>query len=77
MMQGAMGAAMMFSDIRLKTNVYALFRQANGLMLYGFHYIWDPVTRHFGYMAHEVEKLYPAAVVTHPSGSKMVDYGRL
>jgi hypothetical protein len=79
MLQGAGSMAMMFSDRRLKKDIVELGMDENkGLMLYSYRYVWQPVNEWcVGYMADEVEKLYPEAVVEHESGFKMVNYGRL
>jgi hypothetical protein len=62
------GAAMGFSDRRLKRNISRL----SGLW-HLFQYIWSD-RWYIGVMADEA----PAhAVHTHPSGYKMVDYGAL
>lgn len=70
--------AMMFSDRRLKKNIVELGVDEKGLMKYEFHYQWDRDTdkKHTGYMADEVEKLYPHAVL-HLGEYKMVNYGSL
>jgi DNA-binding transcriptional MerR regulator len=76
LMQGGMSAAMMFSDIRLKEDIIFRGMEA-GLRWYEYRYIWDSEdVRHIGVMAHEVEHI-PGAVVMHPSGYKMVNYGLL
>lgn len=78
-LSGAGSMAMMFSDRRLKKNIVEMGKRPDGLGLYMFNYISEPdyMLKHIGVMADEVEKLYPDAVVTHKSGYKMVDYGRL
>lgn len=78
-LSGAGSMAMMFSDRRLKKNIVEMGKRPDGLGLYMFNYISEPdyMFKHIGVMADEVEKLYPDAVVTHKSGYKMVDYGRL
>jgi hypothetical protein len=79
-LQGAGSMAMMFSDRRLKKDIIPLFMDPNGLMRHCFRYKWESPNDppHCGYMADEVEKLYPEAVSVEPkSGYKMVDYGRL
>ena len=69
----------LFSDIRMKTNIKYIRTLKNGLKIYQFEYkdkfkniAGDSV--YYGYMAHEVEKLFPHAVSTHESGYKMVNY---
>jgi DNA-binding transcriptional MerR regulator len=78
-LSGASSAAMMFSDRRLKKDVEALWEEPNGLTRYSFRYVWqaDDEPKLYGFMADEVEKLYPEAVHLDKSGYKMVDYGRL
>jgi len=65
-----------FSDRRLKTNIRKLWTKTNGLGVYAFNYLWSAV-QEIGYMADEVVKLFPEAVVPHPSGYVMVDYGKV
>lgn len=81
MMSGIAGGAMMFSDRRLKKNITQLGIDANGLHKYVFDYVWEPSGemlrgRHIGYMADEVEKLYPDCVFDM-HGWKVVDYSRI
>jgi hypothetical protein len=76
----AMKAAPMFmSDIRLKTGINLIGREADGLGVYSYHYIWDDpaAPAHVGVMAQEAQELRPQAVAQHPSGFLMVDYGAL
>lgn len=61
-----------WSDRRLKRNIVKIGEYLNGLAKYSFTYIWGE--KAIGAMADEVEKLIPEAVITHPSGYKMVDY---
>lgn len=74
LMGGAMQGAMMFSDIRLKTDVVPLGIDLKGYPLYSYRYIFDPSNVHIGVMAHEVDPMY---VIEHESGYKMVNYGLL
>jgi len=78
MLSGLAGGAMMFSDQRLKKDIVSLGYDNNGLQKFRFHYIWeadsDPL--HIGYMADEVEKLYPDCVI-EMHGYKMVNYARV
>lgn len=78
-MSGAGSMAMMFSDRRLKIEIDPITKHKNGLMIYSYKYKWDSPEAGYriGFMADEVEKLYPEAVYTTPAGYKMVDYGRL
>jgi hypothetical protein len=64
------GAAMMFSDRRLKRDIIAL-----GGGLYLFRYLWDSASR-VGVMAQDVLKTKPDAVFV-VNGYLAVDYGRL
>jgi hypothetical protein len=76
---GLAGNAMRFlpwSDVRLKTDVVPLGRDDNGLMAYEWTYIFAP-GRYRGYMADDVKRLYPHAVVTQPNGFDAVDYARI
>lgn len=75
MMSGIAGGAMMFSDRRLKKDVEMMGVGDNGLRTYKFHYIWESSTAplHVGYMADEVEKLYPDCVLLM-HGYKVVNY---
>lgn len=77
-MSGLAGMAMMFSDRRLKKDIVELGMDKNGLRKYSFRYRWqhaEPPT--LGFMADEVEKIYPDAVTVGPLGYKMVNYARL
>lgn len=62
---------MMFSDRRLKSDVVRIGTLPNGLPLYEYTIFGR---RRRGVMADEVEAVMPEAVVTDPSGFKMVDY---
>lgn len=74
----ASGLAAMFSDRRLKTDVEQVDTDPRGFGVYEFRYLWDkPGTRRAGVMADEVAPILPAAVLVHPSGYLMVDYGAL
>lgn len=67
-------AAMKFSDRRLKTDIVPVGELPSGLALYDYTIFGR---RERGVMADEVEQRLPEAVSLHPSGFKMVDYGRL
>jgi hypothetical protein len=83
------GAALMspigtFSDIRTKENIEVIGVAENGLTVYKYEY--KPEFKdhelaghgvHYGYMAQEVEQVYPYAVKTLDDGYKVVDYGLL
>jgi hypothetical protein len=64
------------SDRRLKADIVRVGTLTNGLALYNYRYLWSR-RRVAGVMADEVEQIMPHAVVLHPSGYKMVDYGKL
>jgi len=81
---GNLGAAymMMPSDIRLKENIKAVGYLPNGLPVYEYEFKPEfkhigGEGKHIGVMAQEVEKVMPEAVVEHPDGYKMVNYGAL
>jgi hypothetical protein len=72
------------SDIRTKENIEPIGVANNGLTVYKFEY--KPEFKddnlaghgvHYGYMAQEVEQVYPHAVKTLDDGYKVVDYGLL
>jgi hypothetical protein len=65
------GAAMMFSDRRLKKNVKRIGEYL-GLPLYTWNYLWGTVG--IGFMADEAKEKFPNAVFTHESGYDMIDY---
>jgi hypothetical protein len=63
---------MLFSDRRLKEGISKIGDMADGTPIYRYRFKGDPRWQ-VGLMADEVD---PAAVHTHPSGFKMVDYGK-
>lgn len=79
---GTLGAAAMkygpallaASDRRLKSDVVRVGTTEGGVPIYDYTIFGE---RHRGVMADELEELMPEAVITHPSGFKMVDYSRL
>jgi hypothetical protein len=85
--QGLMGlgaAGIMASDIRMKENIKHIAWLPNGLPVYTYEYKDEfkdhPLAghgTHTGVMAHEVEAMYPNAVITLDNGYKAVDYGQL
>ena len=88
MTSGLMGLAgagvMKYSDIRTKENIEPIGIANNGLTIYKYEY--KPEFKdhelagsgvHYGYMAQEVEQVYPYAVKTLNDGYKVVDYGLL
>jgi hypothetical protein len=81
---GTLGAAALMSDIRTKENIEPIGVADNGLTVYKYEY--KPEFRdhklaghgvHYGYMAQEVEQVYPYAVHTLNDGYKVIDYGML
>ena len=77
---GMLGAGALMSDIRSKENIIKIGVASNGLPVYEYEYKpeWKDEAGHgkfVGYMAHEVEKVMPQAVITRPDGYKMVNYG--
>jgi len=65
-----------FSDERLKTDIVPL-RYDGALPVYSFRYLWDqPGTERVGYMAQDVLKVKPEAVL-EIGGFYAVDYGQL
>lgn len=68
-----------YSDRRLKKNVKRLSVGSLGLGTYEFNYTWEPddTPKHVGYMADEVERVYPDAVSLDPSGFKVIDYSKV
>jgi hypothetical protein len=78
------GAGIAKSDIRTKENIEHIGWLPNGLPLYTYEYKPEfkdhPLAghgTHTGVMAHEVEAMYPNAVITLDNGYKAVDYGQL
>lgn len=72
---GIGGAAMAFSDNRLKDNVKKVGSK-NGLNIYEFNYKGSP-NKYKGVMAQEVLEVMPDAVTKHDNGYLMVDYNKL
>lgn len=65
----------MFSDRRLKEDIYKIGESDSGFPLYTFRYKGEPkMAMHIGLMAQDVEKKRPQAVLHTPGGVKMVDY---
>ncbi len=62
------------SDERLKKNITKV-GEKKGLNVYEYEYLWSP-KKWIGYMAQEVEKLYPNAIGEY-MGYKTVDYGAI
>ena len=74
MIGSAAGKAM--SDRRLKRDIKRIGTHPRGFGVYAFRYLWDDAEQ-IGVMADEVLSVLPEAVLEHPSGYLMVDYGRL
>jgi hypothetical protein len=73
---GSLGSAALLapSDRRLKSNIVRLGTHSLGIGIYAYDIFNE---RQLGVMADEVEQVKPEAVLTHPSGYKMVNYGAL
>ena len=63
-----------FSDRRLKSNIERIGTHPLGIGIYAYDIFGH---REVGVMAQEALEVRPDAVLTHPSGFLMVDYGRL
>jgi hypothetical protein len=81
---GTLGAAAIMSDIRTKENIEPIGVANNGLTVYKFEYKDEFKDHklaghgvHYGYMAQEVEQVYPYAVHTLDDGYKVINYGVL
>jgi hypothetical protein len=81
---GTLGAAALMSDIRTKENIEPIGIANNGLTVYRYEYKDEFKDHglaghgvHYGYMAQEVEQVFPYAVKTLDDGYKVVDYGLL
>ena len=83
---GSLGAAGItkYSDIRTKENIEPIGIANNGLTVYRYEYKDEfkdhelaGLGVHYGYMAQEVEQVFPYAVKTLDDGFKVVDYGLL
>jgi hypothetical protein len=68
--------AALFSDERLKRDIQRVGELEDGLGVYVYRYVWG-AARSVGVLAQEVLRLRPDAVIAHPTGYLMVDYGRL
>lgn len=80
----SLGSAALMSDIRTKQNIEAIGIAPNGLTVYSYEYKDEFKDHelaghgtHIGYMAQEVEQVFPYAVKTLNDGYKVVDYGLL
>lgn len=63
-----------WSDRRLKKNIRQIGKHASGLAIYEFDYLWGEHA--YGFMADEVMKVKPEAVMVADNGFMMVDYGQ-
>jgi len=62
------------SDRRLKSYIVRVGTHKTGIGVYEYNIFGN---RQRGVMADEVEAIMPEAVILHPSGFKMVNYGVL
>jgi hypothetical protein len=70
----ALSSLLKLSDRRIKTDIKCIGEADNGLPIYLFRYLNDPKQEvHMGFMAQDVEKVKPEAVVT-TGGLKSVNY---
>jgi len=81
---GTAGTVAYLSDIRTKENITPVGVADNGLTVYKYEYKNEFKDNelaghgvHYGYMAQEVEQVFPYAVHTLNDGYKVVDYGLL
>jgi hypothetical protein len=67
------------SDRRIKKAAKRIAILAHDIGLWAFRYIWEPDSAplRYGYMADEVEPVFPDAVIAGPGGYKMVDYSKV
>lgn len=67
--------ASMFSDRRLKRSIKRVATWPNGLGIYTYRYKWEPKgVRHIGFMADEVRRIAPFAVLRDINGFDRVNY---
>ena len=62
------------SDRRAKRDIRRIGTWANGLGVYTYRYVWEKAGRHIGFMADEVRKIAPAAVLRFNDGFDRVSY---
>lgn len=74
LVSSGMQLASMFSDRRLKKNITKVGEE-KGLNVYEYEYLWSP-KKWVGYMADEVEKIYPEAI-SESMGYKIINYGMI
>jgi hypothetical protein len=71
-------SAAMASDRRVKRNIRRIgITDHLRLPLYAYQYVWDRTRTRVGVMADEVLSVAPHAVLRHPEGYLMVDYGMI
>ena len=73
-MAGAGLGAWIGSDVRIKSNIVKVGEHPKGFGIYEYDKFGR---RERGVLAQEVEKIMPEAVMEHPDGYKMVNYGAL
>jgi|TARA_R110002012_G_scaffold195978_2_gene364221 hypothetical protein len=73
---GVDGLGKLFSDERLKDNIQFQHVDNIGMPVYTYNYTYDKGTPQIGYMAQDVEKMYPDAV-SESQGFKKVDYSKI
>jgi hypothetical protein len=71
---GGMAAGAAISDVRFKSNIVKVGDHPKGFGIYEYDIFGR---RERGVLAQEVEKIIPEAVLEHPDGYKMVNYGAL
>jgi hypothetical protein len=70
-------ASLFGSDRRLKHDIKRIGKTDDGMPIYKFKYKGDEREQtHIGFMADEVERKHPDAVMTGSDGMKRVDYGQ-
>ena len=80
---GAIGAAMITSDIRLKEDIKHFTTLPSGIEMYTWKWnakaqrLGAPVTTSIGVIAQDIQKTHPDAVLTGEHGYLMVNYGKL
>jgi hypothetical protein len=73
---GVGGLGKIFSDERLKENIQFQHVDSIGMPVYTYNYTYDKGTPQVGYMAQDVEKIYPDAI-SETQGFKQVDYSKI
>jgi hypothetical protein len=73
---GTVGAAMIPSDYRLKTDIERIGTHSSGVGIYQYRYLGSP-TQQVGVMAQELQEVIPEAVVTMPNGYLGVNYSMI